>query len=230
MGLTVAFEQLADRVLLVELDEQVAAVWRTILGDDWKWLVNRILSFNLTLANLQTELSRKAEDTKHLAFQTILRNRTFHGGILAPGSRPLKHGEKGKGLRSRWYPETLARRIGAIAGVRSRIDFEEGDGFGVLRRYSSRDDYAFYIDPPYTIAGKRAGTRLYTYHDVDHEALFDLVSGLEGDFLMTYDDANEVAALADEHHLQHSKVPMKTTHHVRMMELLIGRNLEWLRI
>src|SRR3972149_4668427 len=41
-GLTVAFERLADHVTLVELDEHVAAVWKTILCGDYEWLANKI--------------------------------------------------------------------------------------------------------------------------------------------------------------------------------------------
>src|SRR6266852_8769865 len=48
ISLTAAFEQLADRVVMVELDEQIAAVWQTILGGDAAWLAKRILSFDLT--------------------------------------------------------------------------------------------------------------------------------------------------------------------------------------
>jgi DNA adenine methylase len=46
-----------------------------------------------------------------VAFQTILKNRTLHGGILAEGSGFIKYGENGKGIRSRWYPATLAKRL-----------------------------------------------------------------------------------------------------------------------
>jgi len=50
VGLTVAFEQLADLVILVERDEQVAAVWQTVINtkDGAEWLANRIVSFHLT--------------------------------------------------------------------------------------------------------------------------------------------------------------------------------------
>jgi len=40
-----------------------------------------------------------------------VKNRVNRGGILAPGAGMIKQGEKGKGLKSRWYPETLKRRI-----------------------------------------------------------------------------------------------------------------------
>src|SRR5271167_521935 len=38
ISLTTAFEQLAARVVMVELDEQIAAVWQTILSEDGEWL------------------------------------------------------------------------------------------------------------------------------------------------------------------------------------------------
>jgi len=42
-SLTVAFEGLADHVLMMELDEHVAAVWKTILMGQAEWLAQEIL-------------------------------------------------------------------------------------------------------------------------------------------------------------------------------------------
>jgi DNA adenine methylase len=229
IGLTVAFEQLADQVLLVELDDQVAAVWNTILSDDNEWLAQRILSFELTNDNVLAELAKGSSSTRQKAFRAILKNRTFHGGIMAPGSSLIKHGENGKGLRSRWYPGTLARRIRAIAKVRHRISFMEGDGLAAIRRYADRQNAAFFIDPPYTAGGKKAGARLYTHHTLDHEKLFELATRITGDLLMTYDFADEVLTLAVKHGFQTRTVAMKNTHHAQMTELLIGRDLSWMR-
>jgi DNA adenine methylase len=44
---------------------------------------------------------------------------------------------------------------------------------------------------------------------------------------MTYDNADEVRSLAEQHGFETKAVPMKNTHHAEMNELLIGRNLEW---
>ena len=128
IGLTVAFESLADHVTMIELDPDVAAVWHTILSNDWEWLAKQILEFELNILNAQKTLEKQPKGTKELAFQTILRNRINHGGILAPGSGFLKNGENGKGIASRWYPETLAKRIRLIGIFRDRISFIEGDG------------------------------------------------------------------------------------------------------
>jgi len=229
IGLTVAFEQLADRVILVELDDQVSAVWKTILSDDNEWLAQRILSFELTNENVLAELAKGSSSTRQEAFRAILKNRTFHGGIMAPGSSLIKNGENGKGLRSRWYPGTLARRIRAIAKVRHRISFIEGDGLAVIRKYADRHNSVFFIDPPYTAGGKKAGARLYTHHTLDHQKLFELATNITGDLLMTYDFADEVVALAVKHNFQTRTVAMKNTHHAQMTELLIGRDLSWMR-
>lgn len=139
----------------------------------------------------------------------------------------LKHGENGKGVLSRWYPDTIARRIMAIGHVTERIRFVHRDAFTVMQRYQSSRNTVFFIDPPYTAGGKSAGSRLYTHSAIDHERLFSVCEKLAGDFLMTYDKAPEVMALAYKHGFQVKAVAMKNTHHAEMSELLIGRDLDW---
>jgi DNA adenine methylase len=230
VGLTAAAERLAGHVTMVELDEQVAAVWRTIINDgEGAWLAERIAGFDLDAESLKRALGERPRAVRERAFQTVLKNRTFRGGILAPGSAPLKYGENGRGLRSRWYPETLKRRIMDIHAMRERLTFIEGDGVEVIRRNAQRRDVAFFIDPPYTAAGKRAGRRLYTHSELDHEELFRVASQIKGDFLMTYDDADGVRAMAARFGFDTEAVAMKSTHHARMTELLIGFDLSWLR-
>lgn len=229
VSLTVAFEDLADRVMMVELDHQVAALWKTILSDDNEWLADQVLSFDITLESVKAELAKTPQDDKQLAFHTLLRNRTNHGGILAPGSGVLKYGENGKGIRSRWYPQTLWKRIRNIASVKDKISFVEGDGIEVIKRHARHKTSVFFIDPPYTAAGKRAGSRLYTHSELDHQELFEQSEKIKGDFLMTYDTADEVVAMAHDHGFSVGMVSMKNTHHSTMKELVIGRKLEWVQ-
>ena len=229
VSLTVAAEELAQHVTMIELDKQVAAVWKVIIQGDAQWLANRIAEFQLTHESLTQLLARKPHSIRERAFQTILKNRTFHGGILAAGSAPLKHGENGRGIHSRWYANTLKRRILDIASIRERITFIEGEGIEAVRQNARKLDTAFFIDPPYTVGGKRAGRRLYTHSDLDHEMLFRVASKVAGDVLMTYDDADDVRQLAKKYGFDMELVAMKNTHHAAMTELLIGRNLDWAR-
>lgn len=222
-GLTAAFEDLADHVILVEKDPQVAAVWRTILGGDAEWLANRILRFELSISSAEEALSVEGNDDREVGFQTVLRNRINHGGILAAGSGMLRKGEAGKGIASRWYPETLARRIRAIDSIRSKLTFIEGDALEVIAEHKRQKTTAYFIDPPYTAGtgGKRAGKRLYTHNVLDHEKLFKLAASIRGKFLMTYDDDAEVLELAEKNGLRVCKVPMRGTHHRDTLELVI---------
>ncbi len=228
VGLTVAFEKLAEHVTLIELDEQVAAVWKTILYGDYEGLARRILHFEMTPENVNEALEENNVSVEEKAFQTILRNRINRGGILAPGAGRVKHGENGKGIKSRWYPDTLARRIMNIGEIRERITFIEGDGLQILEQNKTQTSAVYFIDPPYSAAGKKAGTRLYTHFILDHESLFNLAETLKGDFLMTYDNAEGVKQMADRHGFVTEAIAMKNTHHAEMTELLIGRDLGWL--
>lgn len=227
VSLTVAFEGFADHVILVELDPDVAAVWKAITGPNFQDLSERICRFEVTKENVQRELSNTSTDVGEVAFRTILKNRMYHGGILAPGSSLIKHGENGKGLRSRWYPKTLADRINAIGDIRDRFTVIEGDGIAQIRKHHRKKAAAFFIDPPYTADGKKAGKRLYLHNELDHRDLFDAAKSIKGDFLMTYDDAEGVRKLAIDRGFHLELVAMKNTHHAKMTELLIGKDLDW---
>ena len=69
---------------------------------------------------------------------------------------------------------------------------------------------------------------MYKYHQLDHEALFREMSHIKGDFLMTYDDADEVRALVRTYRFETRSIAMSNTHHATLNELLIGKDLSWL--
>ncbi len=224
VSLTAAFENLAKKILMVELDEEIAAVWDTIINQGKAdWLVNQIVNFELTVENAREKIEQKNKSKMEIAFVTILKNRIYHGGILANGSGMLKNGENGKGIASRWYPGTLKKRIKYIDLVKDKIEFLQKDAFEVIEQYKDDETCVFFIDPPYTLAGKR----LYTHSEIDHKKLFGLLSKVKGSFLITYDDAAEIRGLAEEFKLEYRKIPMKTTHHITKYELIISDNFDW---
>lgn len=228
ISLTALFEDWVERVVMVELDDEVAAVWQAIVAGDAEWLANRVLAFPLSREAVVAELQMTPTAIRERAFQTLLKNRTLHGGILAEGASFIRHGENGKGIGSRWYPATLATRLRNLSQVAGRIDFRHADGLLVMEEFSQSSNVVYFIDPPYTAGGKRAGRRLYTHHLLDHERLFSLCERLQGDFLLTYDEADEVKELVRRHNFQMRLIPMKNTHHATLKELVIGRDLSWL--
>jgi len=223
VSLTAAFEKMAEQITMVEMDEEIAAVWKVILSEKNKWLAEKIYSYDLTHANVKAELENPNKELHDIAFCTILKNRVFHGGILAKGSGMIKNGENGKGIGSRWYPKTLRDRILAINHVKAKIKFVSGDAFKIIEENLNHKSAYFFIDPPYTIAGKR----LYTHFDINHERLFELTSQLKGKFMLTYDDTPEIRNLADKYHLQFRTIPMKTTLHFEKNEIILSDNFSW---
>lgn len=90
ISLTSLFENLVSKAVMAELDDEIAAVWQTVIDGYADWLANRILNFDLTKEAVLKEISKRPKNYKDKAFQTILKNRTLHGGIIANGSRIYK--------------------------------------------------------------------------------------------------------------------------------------------
>jgi len=61
-----------------------------------------------------------------------------------------------------------------------------------------------------------------------HERLLKILSGIKGDFLLTYDNSEEIRDMARRHKFEVQEIAMKGTHHTKMHELLISRDLSWL--
>lgn len=223
VSLTAVMEGLVPRVVMVERDRDVAAFWRAAI-ESGPTLSRWVRQFELTHASLGQLANDPPRTVEEHGFRTLVLNRTRRGGILAAGASFSRLGENGKGVRSRWYPETLASRLTAIAEYAEQITFLEGDGMKILPTlmHGWGRKAAVFIDPPYTAAGgKRAGTRLYTHWQINHGALFNMLTEQESNFLMTYDASPEIIGLVKKHGLHGAYLSMKNTHHNRLPELVI---------
>jgi DNA adenine methylase len=223
VGLSAVFDGQVERLTLVELDDDVAAVWKVIFGGQARHLAEMVSAFEMSRENVEKALSEGPKTPLDHAFITILRNRVQHSGILAPGASLMNRGENGKGLLSRWYAGTLRKRILALSELGDRITFIHGDGIAYMRDNARRKDVAFFVDPPYTVAGKR----LYVHSDVDHNEIIRVASVAKGSVLVTYDDAKPIRELAAKHGLPTGTIPMQNKRHAIQYELLIGRELTW---
>ena len=114
-------------------------------------------------------------------------------GILAPSASLANIGKNGKGILSRWYPDTACSRLEAIAARSEQLEFLEGDGLELAEIIADRDDTRFFIDPTCTAGdGKKAGKLLYVHNEIDHARLFEAMAGRRANFLMTYDLSAEI--------------------------------------
>ena len=76
-GLTVAMEDLADHVVISEIDADVSAVWQIVIDGknaEFDWLCKEILSFKLSRRSVERVLRTEPSSQVHFAFRTILKN------------------------------------------------------------------------------------------------------------------------------------------------------------
>jgi DNA adenine methylase len=233
IGLAAAFHGVVDKVVMVELDEQVASVWKTILHGDAEWLAQRILGFEMNRENLERELSRTPASEKEKAFHAILRNRTLHGGRLVEKNGFIKKGTNGKGLLSYWFPKAIARRINAIKCIADKIDFRHDDGLEVMKEFADRNDVIYFVDPPYT-TGRRPPRKelykLYKHHNITHGDVFAACASVRGEFLLTYNDTEDIKELSCRYGFQMRSIKMKNLRNAIKHELVIGRDLSCLNL
>ena len=223
VSLTGVMEDLVPSAVMIEMDRDVAAFWRSAF-ESGATLSEWITTFEPTYENLVELVSRIPRTVEEHGFRTLVLNRTRRGGILAPGASFSRQGENGKGVASRWYPETLTSRLSAISEYADSLMFMEGDGMKILpvllEGWGKRA--AVFLDPPYTASGgKRAGNRLYQHSEIDHAALFQMLHRHNCNFLMTYDAAPEIVALVKQYDFEAVSLTMKNTHHNRIPELVI---------
>jgi DNA adenine methylase len=225
MSLAAVAEGLVEHAVLVECDDDVAAVWQTVLSADASALAARVRAFRATDTAVAELLQAPARSTLDRAFLTLVRNRVNRGGMLHPRAGRLRRGERDRGLTSRWYPETLADRILDIAALRERISFRHGDGIEALRAHAGDPRFGAFVDPPYTIGGRRAGERLYVHSDVDHPQLFAAASSWAGPVTLTYADTPEVRELAAQHDFDVASYRLQGAQRRVSHELLVGPNI-----
>ncbi len=225
-SLTAVMENLVPRCLLVELDQDVAAFWVAVLHLPGQ-LIERIDEFTPTRDSVNLLEHQQPRTVIERGFRTLVLNRTRRGGILAKGAALTRTGENGKGLASRWYPNTIKQRLKAIAEYAGQIDFLAADGLTILERMliePIQPGLAVFVDPPYTAEGKRAGRRLYTHNHIDHARLFRILAQIAergGEVMATYDESPEILALIEQYGFHAVRVMMKNTHHDHISELVI---------
>ena len=220
VSLTAVMEEMVERCLLAELDHDVAAFWHAALrhGRELCDLINR---FEPTRQSVEAIAQTQPDPLLERGFRTLVLNRTRRGGILAAGASLSRNGENGKGVASRWYPQTLVSRLRQISAYAERIDFRETDGLRLLEEHAGTLGVVVFADPPYTAGGKRAGQRLYSHHQVNHPRLFEILADARIDFMLTYDYAPEIEDLIRYHKFNAVQVTMKNTHHARLPELVV---------
>jgi DNA adenine methylase len=190
----------AREVWLNDIDPAIYAFWYAALHNTEK-LIRLIQTVPLTVDEWRRQRKIYSSGARHsvlsLGFAALFLNRTNRSGILNAGIIG-GFSQKAKWLiDARFNRGELADRIWRIGHYRHRIHLSNDDAEVFLRRLKLPQKSLVYLDPPYF----QKGQRMYRNHYVkkDHHRIANLVQkGLPYSWIVSYDDAPEIAALYSE--------------------------------
>ena len=196
IGLQLLAEGLVEKLALADRDPLVASFWK-VLFHDTAWLVERVSRIAVTVRNWRRYRNATWRSDRERAIACLFLNRTSFSGILACTAGPIGGPDQDSeyAIDCRFPVKTLVRRIKRIAALKDKIAFLRCSDWKATVREVERQGHGskevfYYLDPPFY----NKAERLYRYFFAkeDHDALHDLLIGLEQPWLLSYDVATSI--------------------------------------
>ncbi|MEW6369494.1 MAG: DNA adenine methylase [Pseudomonadota bacterium] len=184
-------------VWLNDIDPAVFAFWDTVVNRPDP-LCEMILGTDVTIEEWHRQksfLTDPNSSTLELAYATLFLNRTNRSGILKAGVIGGKDQTGNYKLDCRFNKAELIQKIQRIHIYREVIRITRLDAEVCLKKWEKAlpQRSLINIDPPYFTQGR--DLYLSFYKPDDHERLSKLVRTLKKPWMLTYDDAPEIAKL-----------------------------------
>lgn len=198
VALSLLFEEYVSAIHINDLNPGVHAFWKAVLTDGDAFCA-RIESTPITMRewHRQREIAASSSASAlERGFATFFLNRTNRSGVIKGGVI----GGKGQGgdwkLDARFSRNDLIERVQKIGRYRSRIRLSNLDAVEFLKPWmndSTTSNAFIYLDPPYYLKGR--GLYDNFYEEKDHQQVADAVGNLAHPWIVSYDDAPEIAAI-----------------------------------
>ena len=198
VALTLLLRNNVSHIVINDMDTTIYAFWYSVLNYNEEF-IQLIKDTPITIEEWYNQkkifLNNNVKNILELGFATFFLNRTNRSGILKAG--PIGgYNQTGKySIDVRFNKEDLITRIMRIGEYRDKISLFnlEIKEFinSVLSEYESN---AFvYFDPPYY----KKGHELYInfFKPEDHQVLAELIKQIKIDWMVTYDNTEEVKAI-----------------------------------
>ena len=222
-------DDVVSEVHLNDLDPRIAAFWKAVLYESDRFAEN-ILAVPVTVKEWrrQSEICGRVggSNSFELGFAAFYLNRCNRSGVIT-GAAPIGgYAQDGEWkIDARFYRETLAERVRALARMGERIHVTEMDARDFLvehlPRGRARERVFVYLDPPYH--GK--GSRLYldSYEDADHKRLASYLKGQRHlKWIASYDDSPFIRELYGSCNISGNSLRYSLQRIRRAQELLIS--------
>lgn len=200
VALELLFDDFVSHVYINDLDRAIYAFWHVVLYETEK-LCKKIRDTDVTMKEWyrQHAIQERTDQVSllTLGFSTFFLNRTNRSGIILGGVIGGKEqGGKYK-IDARFNKANLIERIKRIGRYRSRITISKEDAADfiedTLPGLSKRS--LVYLDPPYYQKGEGLYKNFYEHQD--HERIAGLVSNINQQWIVTYDNIPEIQEMYD---------------------------------
>lgn len=198
VALALLLNNKVDNIVINDIDIAIYAFWYSVLNYTGEF-VQLIKDTPVTIEEWRKQkgifISKNQENLLELGFATFFLNRTNRSGILKAG--PIGGlDQKGNYLiDARFNKANLIKRVERVAQYKEKIslyNLEIKDFINnILPKY--KNNAFVYFDPPYY----KKGHELYInfFKPEDHKVLAGLIKKIKIDWMVTYDDVEDVKAI-----------------------------------
>jgi len=198
LALLLLKKNIVSNLILNDIDKSIYCFWKSVLKYNNE-LCQMIEEAELTLDErvIQKEIQenkkelnfRKKADILKLGFSTFYLNRVNRSGIIKAGVIGGVNQTGNYKMDCRFNKNELVKKIQEIGLYKDNIKFYNLDAVEFLKRIKKKNTFIFF-DPPYYKKGKDLYVNFYTH--IDHEKLSNKISSLKNDWIVTYDNTNEI--------------------------------------
>ncbi len=207
VALALLLDGTASRVHINDIDQGVYCFWDIVLNQT-EALTQLIERTPVTMEEWHRQrailISHQGDITTNatrlaLGFATFFLNRTNHSGIVRAGVIGGKNQAGQWKLDVRFNKRNLIFRIERIAKRAEQVSLTNLDAAVFLKSVAPKlaGKGLIYLDPPYYEKGPELYHNSYVHQD--HEQIAGLVSALEGPWIVSYDNAQEIAVMYAAH-------------------------------
>ena len=220
-------KEIVKEIVINDLDKGIYSFWRAILTETDRF-INDIQSVELTINewNKQRAIVEKCDKYSYeLGFATFYLNRTNRSGIIKGGVIGGFAQNSNWKIDARFNRAVLIERIAKIASRKKYIHLYNKDVNSFILNYLPKyQKNAFiYFDPPYFGKGRQLYLNFFSYDD--HVRIEKIInSQVNCDWVITYDDVQEIAEIYQNHILKRFDLNYSAAVKRRASEIIIFKN------
>ncbi|EGR0310975.1 DNA adenine methylase [Vibrio cholerae] len=198
LALSLLFNKVVPHIHLNDLDLSIWAFWYSILNhtEEFIQLINDTdITIDEWLVQKGIQERKEEVDTLTLGFSSFFLNRTNRSGIIQKAGVIGGLEQQSKyPLHCRFNKKSLINKIRRIASLSDKIHIYNMDAVDFINHIEANVERSFYcIDPPYFVKGQSLYTNFY--EPCDHQELADVIGQIEGRWMLTYDNADQIKQL-----------------------------------